>query len=53
MFATGTNAFVIFANCFRRDEIDATHYPVFHQMEAVRTFELDNFDPKVRDMQDI
>ena len=26
------------AECFRRDEIDASHYPVFHQMEVVRAF---------------
>lgn len=24
--------------CCRRDSIDATHYPVFHQMEGVRVF---------------
>ena len=23
---------------YRRDEIDASHYPVFHQMEGVRLF---------------
>lgn len=23
---------------YRRDSIDATHYPVFHQMEGVRVF---------------
>lgn len=26
---------------YRRDEIDATHYPVFHQMDAVRTLHRD------------
>ena len=24
---------------FRRDEIDSRHYPVFHQMDGVRTWE--------------
>ena len=24
---------------YRRDSIDATHFPVFHQMEGVRVFE--------------
>lgn len=24
---------------YRRDEIDASHYPVFHQMEGVRIFD--------------
>ena len=25
---------------YRRDEIDKTHYPIFHQMDAVRVFDL-------------
>ena len=33
------NAFLIAGDCYRRDEIDATHYPVFHQCEGVRVFE--------------
>jgi phenylalanyl-tRNA synthetase alpha chain len=28
---------------FRRDEIDATHYPVFHQMEGVRLYSAESF----------
>lgn len=35
----GETAFLVAADCFRRDEIDSTHYPVFHQMEGVRIFE--------------
>ncbi|KAJ1652308.1 phenylalanyl-tRNA synthetase alpha subunit, mitochondrial [Dispira simplex] len=31
-------AFLVAADVYRRDEIDASHYPVFHQMEAVRLF---------------
>jgi len=34
----GENAFLVTADCYRRDEIDASHYPVFHQMEGVRLF---------------
>ena len=26
------------ASCFRRDEIDATHYPVFHQVIILYKF---------------
>eukprot|EP00471_Norrisiella_sphaerica_P001234 CAMPEP_0184486848 /NCGR_PEP_ID=MMETSP0113_2-20130426/8750_1 /TAXON_ID=91329 /ORGANISM="Norrisiella sphaerica, Strain BC52" /LENGTH=457 /DNA_ID=CAMNT_0026868915 /DNA_START=40 /DNA_END=1413 /DNA_ORIENTATION=- len=37
----GEKAFLVTGDCFRRDEIDASHYPVFHQMEGVRVF-----DPK-------
>lgn len=31
--------FTITADVYRRDEIDRTHYPVFHQMECVQLFE--------------
>ena len=32
------DAYCVFADVYRRDEIDATHYPAFHQMEAVRIY---------------
>ena len=31
---------------YRRDSIDATHFPVFHQMEGVRVFEKDEWESK-------
>jgi hypothetical protein len=34
----GHRHFLVAADVYRRDEIDATHYPVFHQMEGVRFF---------------
>jgi phenylalanyl-tRNA synthetase alpha chain len=37
----GEREFLVAADCFRRDEIDSTHYPIFHQMEGVRIFEPD------------
>lgn len=37
----GDNAFLVAGDCYRRDEIDASHYPVFHQMEGVRVFRKD------------
>lgn len=30
----GVDAFLIFGDVFRRDAIDATHYPVFHQVRS-------------------
>lgn len=33
--------YLIVGDVFRRDEIDATHFPVFHQMDAVRTLHRD------------
>ena len=32
----GFNQFLVTGDVYRRDEIDSTHYPVFHQMEGVR-----------------
>ena len=29
----------MFGDCYRRDEIDASHYPVFHQAEGVRVWQ--------------
>jgi phenylalanyl-tRNA synthetase alpha subunit len=34
----GLDAWVLTGDVYRRDEIDRTHYPVFHQMEGVRLF---------------
>jgi len=33
---SGERAFLVTGDVYRRDSIDATHYPVFHQMECVR-----------------
>lgn len=50
MFEQGHKAFIIFADCYRRDEIDGTHYPVFHQMEAVKSFKRDQFKIQQEDV---
>jgi phenylalanyl-tRNA synthetase alpha chain len=34
----GHDAFLIVGDVYRRDEIDTTHYPVFHQIEGVKVF---------------
>jgi phenylalanyl-tRNA synthetase alpha chain len=41
----GLTKFIIAGDVYRRDEIDATHYPVFHQLEGVFVF--DPNDPQV------
>ncbi|KAL7486837.1 hypothetical protein ACHAW6_012438 [Cyclotella cf. meneghiniana] len=33
---SGCDAFLCCGDVYRRDEIDATHYPAFHQMEGVK-----------------
>ena len=35
----GYKNFLVVGDVYRRDEIDATHYPVFHQVEGVRLVE--------------
>ncbi|KAH9945926.1 phenylalanyl-tRNA synthetase [Epithele typhae] len=37
-FARGERKWLLSADVYRRDEIDASHYPVFHQMEGARVF---------------
>ena len=36
--ASGKRTFLITGDVYRRDAIDATHYPVFHQMEGVKVW---------------
>jgi phenylalanyl-tRNA synthetase alpha chain len=38
---SGLSNFLILGDCYRRDEIDSSHYPVFHQMEGVKIFSHD------------
>ncbi|XP_068959646.1 phenylalanine--tRNA ligase, mitochondrial isoform X3 [Petaurus breviceps papuanus] len=38
LIRAGLNAFLVVGDVYRRDQIDSHHYPVFHQMEAVRLF---------------
>ncbi|EJF66055.1 phenylalanyl-tRNA synthetase [Dichomitus squalens LYAD-421 SS1] len=40
-FARGERRWLLAADVYRRDEIDASHYPVFHQMEGARVFGAD------------
>lgn len=34
----GHRAFIVSGDVYRRDTVDKTHYPVFHQMDGVRLF---------------
>ncbi|XP_056011795.1 phenylalanine--tRNA ligase, mitochondrial-like isoform X2 [Ostrea edulis] len=38
LIKTGLDAFLVLGDVYRRDTVDASHYPVFHQMEGVRLF---------------
>ncbi|CAF3474363.1 unnamed protein product [Rotaria socialis] len=38
LIRSGLNAFLCIGDVYRRDSIDPTHYPVFHQCEGVQLF---------------
>ncbi|KAI4341892.1 hypothetical protein MLD38_026563 [Melastoma candidum] len=38
LLSSGYKQFLVTGDVYRRDSIDSTHYPVFHQMEGVRVF---------------
>lgn len=46
MIREGNNAFLVLGDVYRRDTIDRTHYPAFHQMEGVRIFSYDQIGAK-------
>lgn len=39
MFRKGEEKWLLTADVYRRDEIDGSHYPVFHQVEGARVFD--------------
>lgn len=41
VFRSGETKWLLTADVYRRDEIDASHYPIFHQMEGARIFSSD------------
>ncbi|KAK0210760.1 hypothetical protein DFS33DRAFT_1295326 [Desarmillaria ectypa] len=41
VFAQGKTQWLLTADVYRRDEIDGSHYPVFHQMEGARIWPAD------------
>ncbi|KAI8086470.1 phenylalanyl-tRNA synthetase [Halteromyces radiatus] len=43
--ASGANKFLISGDVYRRDEIDSSHYPVFHQIEGLAYFDYDRNKP--------
>lgn len=41
--ANETDGYLISADVYRRDAVDRTHYPVFHQMEGARTWDAEKY----------
>ncbi|CDW74603.1 phenylalanine-trna probable [Stylonychia lemnae] len=42
----GNSAFLVVGDVYRKDTVDKTHYPAFHQMEGVRTYSLKDIGAK-------
>ncbi|KAI8911569.1 phenylalanyl-tRNA synthetase [Gorgonomyces haynaldii] len=42
-----SNQYLLTADVYRRDEIDPTHYPVFHQMEGIRLFSTQSLETEL------
>lgn len=43
-------SFLVTGDCYRRDEIDSTHFPVFHQMEGVKILDNSNENEVKKDL---
>lgn len=51
LLKSGLDNFLIIGDVYRRDEIDATHFPIFHQVDAVRTVHRDKLFENNADLQ--
>ncbi|XP_073666391.1 phenylalanine--tRNA ligase, mitochondrial isoform X12 [Tursiops truncatus] len=53
LLRTGLDAFLVVGDVYRRDQIDAQHHPVFHQLEAVRLFSRHQLFAGVKDGENL
>lgn len=53
LISSGLNNFLIVGDVYRRDEIDSTHYPVFHQVDGVRICTEDEIFKNVNGAKDL
>ncbi|CAL8294847.1 unnamed protein product [Lota lota] len=53
LVSSGLDRFLLAGDVYRRDEIDASHYPVFHQMEGVRLFTNHELYSRVENGEDL
>lgn len=49
LLSKGYTQFLVTGDVYRRDSIDSTHYPVFHQMEGVRVFSPNDWESSGQD----
>ncbi|CAK9794681.1 Probable phenylalanine--tRNA ligase, mitochondrial [Anthophora quadrimaculata] len=53
LISMGLNNFLVVGDVYRRDEIDSTHYPVFHQVDAVRLCTKDEVFENVKNTDEL
>ncbi|KAF5732851.1 phenylalanine--tRNA ligase chloroplastic/mitochondrial [Tripterygium wilfordii] len=53
LLRSGHTHFLVTGDVYRRDSIDSTHYPVFHQMEGVRVFSPNDWEASSLDATSI
>lgn len=51
LLKSGLDNFLVIGDVYRRDEIDSTHFPVFHQVDAVRTIRRDKLFVNHKDLE--
>ncbi|RIA88582.1 phenylalanyl-tRNA synthetase [Glomus cerebriforme] len=47
LFSKRNKKFLISGDVYRRDEIDSSHYPIFHQMEGAQIFNIQNAEQEI------
>ncbi|CAK9830447.1 Probable phenylalanine--tRNA ligase, mitochondrial [Anthophora retusa] len=53
LISMGLNNFLVVGDVYRRDEIDSTHYPAFHQVDAVRLCTKDEVFENVKNTDEL
>ncbi|XP_043581282.1 probable phenylalanine--tRNA ligase, mitochondrial isoform X2 [Bombus pyrosoma] len=53
LISMGLNNFIVVGDVYRRDEIDSTHYPVFHQVDGVRLCTAEEVFQNVNDSDEL
>lgn len=51
LISSGLDNFLVVGEVYRRDEIDSTHYPVFHQLDAVRLVNKDKLFERTPELE--
>lgn len=51
LLKSGLDNFLVIGDVYRRDEIDSTHFPIFHQVDAVRTIRRDKLFANHEDLE--